>query len=108
MLVPTAAKFVRTKTGSVRTLPLDEGDLLPKALVGMMLALQFESQSLEEENADDRDWLIEKSHMLARKATDLVKQHWLELHVLTIGELTPEVDEGVFHGYTFKEVETDK
>ena len=107
-MVPTEAKFVRPSTGSVRTLPLDEGDLLPKALVGMMLAIQFEEESLKEENADDKEWLEKKSYMLARKATELVKQHWLEIHVLTLGELTPEVDDWVFHGYTFTEVETDK
>ena len=74
----------------------------------MMLAMQFEHESLKEENADDKNWLREKSYRLARKATDLVKQHWLEIHVSEIGELTPEVDEWIFHGYTFEKVEVDK
>jgi hypothetical protein len=108
VVIPTEAKFVRPKTGSVRTLSLDEGDLLPKALVGMMFAMQFEDESLKEENTDDKDWLREKSYKMARYATDLVKQHWLEIHVSEIGELTPEVDEWVFHGYTFEKVEVDK
>ena len=108
VVVPCEAKFFRPKTGSVRTLSLDEGDLLPKAMFGMMMAIQFEKDSQNEENEDDKQWLIEKSHVLARKATDLVKQHWLEIHVMEIGELTPEVDEWVFHGYTFKKVEVDK
>ena len=98
-IIPTHVKFFRPETGSVRTLPMT-GDLA-KAQVIMILAIKMEDISLRMDDPVERKWFMERSDKLCSRATDLVREHWLDLHMEQMGELTEEVASWVFYSYVF-------